>query len=1021
MGGFHTEYSSFRFALFFLAEFMNTITMSAVMVTLFFGGPDGPGFHFLRWLWPILWFVGKTVRVPVRLRLDPRRPAAAALRPAHGPRLEGPHPALARHGCSSSRPSGSGPIWGVAVFAGCVVAGGGLWQAIRVGRGSPRGARGRRRPDGAGRPAARRPPAGGARAGRRRVMARKPRKKRSLGFFGGFAVTLKQVGEPRVTTPYPDEKVAKPPRLHGRHVLNRYEDGMEKCIGCELCAAVCPADCIYVRGLDNPPDAPVSPGERYGFVYEINYLRCIHCDLCVEACPTEAITESKMFEFSFTNRSDAIYTKTRARRRRRRPPPSAPVGGLAPGRGRAHLGLDAGDVALGRGRVRGRGAVVGRARLRRRARRGRPERRARRRGHGEHLHPDRRAGQDLAALRGQGARHVTNLLAAATIPDAITFAIAAVICVVGAFGVVLARNPVHSALMLVMTLFGVAVLFVEENAQFLAAVQVIVYAGAIVVLFLFVIMLLGVDRSEAIERDPLPGQRLDRGLPRDPRARRGAPARPGPVAARGARSVSGAARQPGQQRPRCSGSRSSRPTCSPSRSPRPCSSSPSSARSCSPAGRAGRLGDGGTPLGERRRARRRDRRPGRRPRAARRERDRRRGADAEPTPMAADAEGAEAAGRRAGAADGGGDRAVSIGASWYLTLAAVLFTIGAIGLLVRRNVLVMFMCVELMLNAANLTFVTFARGLERHRRPDGGLLRARRGGRRGRRRPRDHRVDLPPPPGSDRRRHPRAEGLTAPVLRAAFLIPLLPLAGFVVLLAFGRKLGNPRAGWLATAMVAASFVVTSSSSSACSGCRPTGRSYTQTWFTWISAGHLHVDMGLLVDPLSMTMAAFVTGVSALIHLYSIGYMEHDEDFPKFFLYLNLFVASMLLLVLADNFLFLFLGWEGVGVCSYFLIGFWFERDSAASAGQEGDDLQPHRRRRLPRRAVPHLRAHGQPRVPHRLRPPRASSASPRSSRSGCCCSPAPSASRLRSRSIRGSPTRWRARRRSRRSSTPRRW
>ncbi len=84
---------------------------------------------------------------------------------------------------------------------------------------------------------------------------------------------------------------------------------MEKCIGCELCAAVCPADCIYVRGADNPPDAPVSPGERYGFVYEINYLRCIHCDLCVEACPTEAITESKMFEFSFTSRADAIYTK----------------------------------------------------------------------------------------------------------------------------------------------------------------------------------------------------------------------------------------------------------------------------------------------------------------------------------------------------------------------------------------------------------------------------------------------------------------------------------------------------------------------------------------------------------------------------------------------------------------------------------------------------------------------------------------------------------------------------------------
>jgi NADH-quinone oxidoreductase subunit I len=72
---------------------------------------------------------------------------------------------------------------------------------------------------------------------------------------------------------------------------------------------VCPARCIYVRGADNPIDDPVSPGERYGFVYEINYLRCIHCDLCVEACPTEAITETKLFEFSFTNRADAIYTK----------------------------------------------------------------------------------------------------------------------------------------------------------------------------------------------------------------------------------------------------------------------------------------------------------------------------------------------------------------------------------------------------------------------------------------------------------------------------------------------------------------------------------------------------------------------------------------------------------------------------------------------------------------------------------------------------------------------------------------
>ncbi len=130
-----------------------------------------------------------------------------------------------------------------------------------------------------------------------------------MGYFQGFAVTFRKLFEKRVPPSYPREKRAKPDRLHGRHVLNRYEDGMEKCIGCELCAGVCPANCIYVRGADNPEDAPVSPGERYGFVFEINYLRCIHCDLCVEACPTEAITETKLFEFSFTNRSDAIYTK----------------------------------------------------------------------------------------------------------------------------------------------------------------------------------------------------------------------------------------------------------------------------------------------------------------------------------------------------------------------------------------------------------------------------------------------------------------------------------------------------------------------------------------------------------------------------------------------------------------------------------------------------------------------------------------------------------------------------------------
>ena len=136
-----------------------------------------------------------------------------------------------------------------------------------------------------------------------------------MGYLDGFGVTIKKWLGPgtdsgrRVTLQYPEQTRPKPERFHGRHVLNRYDDGMEKCIGCELCAGVCPAKCIYVRGADNDPDDPTSPGERFGFIYEINYLRCIHCDLCVEACPTEAITETKLFEFAFTNRADAIYTK----------------------------------------------------------------------------------------------------------------------------------------------------------------------------------------------------------------------------------------------------------------------------------------------------------------------------------------------------------------------------------------------------------------------------------------------------------------------------------------------------------------------------------------------------------------------------------------------------------------------------------------------------------------------------------------------------------------------------------------
>lgn len=173
------------------------------------------------------------------------------------------------------------------------------------------------------------------------------------------------------------------------------------------------------------------------------------------------------------------------------------------------------------------------------------------------------------------------------------------------------------------------------------------------------------------------------------------------------------------------------------------------------------------------------------------------------------------------------------------------------------------------------------------------------------------------------------------MVHLAYLLPLLPLCGAAVLALVGRRLGEPVAGWLGTATVAGSFVVTCIVLAGLLGrSGPGGRSVVETLWPWFAVGGLHVPVGLLVDPLSLTMALFVTGISMLIHLYSIGYMHGDRDFTKFFLYLNLFVASMLILVLGDNLLLTFVGWEGVGACSYWLVSFWFERDSAASAGKK---------------------------------------------------------------------------------------
>jgi NADH-quinone oxidoreductase subunit L len=172
------------------------------------------------------------------------------------------------------------------------------------------------------------------------------------------------------------------------------------------------------------------------------------------------------------------------------------------------------------------------------------------------------------------------------------------------------------------------------------------------------------------------------------------------------------------------------------------------------------------------------------------------------------------------------------------------------------------------------------------------------------------------------------------MLPVTYLIILLPLVGFAILVAAGRRLGDPAAGWVGTIAVGASFVVSVGVYLSLLRVDAPVRSYSQNLWTWIPVDRLQVHAGLYVDPLSMTMVLFVTGISALIHLYSIGYMKGDKDFAKFFLYMNLFVASMLILVLGSNLLVTFVGWEGVGTCSYWLVSFWFTRDSAASAGKK---------------------------------------------------------------------------------------
>src|SRR5512140_2952058 len=174
-----------------------------------------------------------------------------------------------------------------------------------------------------------------------------------------------------------------------------------------------------------------------------------------------------------------------------------------------------------------------------------------------------------------------------------------------------------------------------------------------------------------------------------------------------------------------------------------------------------------------------------------------------------------------------------------------------------------------------------------------------------------------------------------------WLIPFFPLLGSVIngILALSwahRREGAPRSlvNWVACLAPCASFVVVLAGFVTLHGLPAEDRLLTQKLFTWIQSGRLQIDLAFLLDPLSCAMLLFVTGIGSLIHIYSVGYMAHDRGQARYFAYLNLFMFAMILLVLGDSLPVLFIGWEGVGLCSYLLIGFWHEDPEKAKAGMK---------------------------------------------------------------------------------------
>jgi NADH-quinone oxidoreductase subunit L len=172
------------------------------------------------------------------------------------------------------------------------------------------------------------------------------------------------------------------------------------------------------------------------------------------------------------------------------------------------------------------------------------------------------------------------------------------------------------------------------------------------------------------------------------------------------------------------------------------------------------------------------------------------------------------------------------------------------------------------------------------------------------------------------------------MLEKVWLIPLFPAIGFLINGLFGKSLGKKVVSWVGPSVIGLSFLTSILIFFELIGSPPAERHFEKVIFDWVVSGSFQTVVGYQIDPLSILMALVVSGVSFFIHIYSVGYMHDDPGFTRYFTYLNLFVFMMLNLILANNFLLMFVGWEGVGLCSYLLIGFWYEKDSASNAGKK---------------------------------------------------------------------------------------